>query len=238
MNALTPAAAAFYDLVNVAASPDQLDNLGRAVWHRWGKGDFSDDDAQFLADAIEKRKPQRRSVTTKPLGDLQGRISRFAPRQRQRSPDRQKSRERRRTLGSSSAMPPDQRAMFTEGQRSFIAIVAGEVKHHGTCDLPLDAMAAKAGVCRTTAQTTLHEARRLGLIHITERPRPGRKNLTNVIRIMSREWLDCLKRGPTAHRPPLCDREVDHTKHSPAGSGIGSNSVKMASPTKNTDLRK
>jgi hypothetical protein len=117
-------------------------------------------------------------------------------------------------------MPPTQRAMFTEGQRAVLAIVAGEVKHHGVCDLPYDAIAAKAGVCRTTVQTTMHEARRLSLLSIAERPRPGRKNLTNVIRIISREWLTWLTRGPTAHRP----------------SRIGSNSAKMASPTKSTDL--
>src|SRR5262249_14702880 len=90
--------------------------------------------------------------------------------------------------------------------------------HHGMCDLPIDKIAALAGVCRTTVQTTLHEARRLSHIKITERPRPGRKSLTNVVEITSPEWLAWIKRGPTAHRPTT----------------IGSNSVKTASPTKIT----
>jgi hypothetical protein len=233
--ALSAAGQALYGIINAATSPDQIANLGRTLWHQWGLGELSDDEATFLSEAIEKRKPVHRPMAMKALGALRDRISRFTPRQRQRSPDRKASRDRRRTLGSSSSMPPDLRALFTEGQRAVLAIIAGEVKHHGTCDLPYDAIAAKAGVCRTTVQTTTHEARRLSLINITERPRPGRKNLTNVIRIMSREWLAWLERGPTAHRPPLSDMGVDRLKQ---GGGIGSNSVKMVSPTKNTDSKK
>ena len=51
------------------------------------------------------------------------------------------------------------------------------------CDLPIDQIGALAGVCRTSAHNALHEARLLGHIKITERPRPGRKNLTNLIEI-------------------------------------------------------
>lgn len=254
MSALSPAAADFYDTINAATTPDQLANLGRALWHQWGKGDFGDEDATFLSGAIEKRKPQHRPATMKAIGAQQSRISRFTPRHRPRSPDRKASRDRRRTLGSSSSMPPELRALFTEGQRAVLAIVCGEVKHHGTCDLPNDKMAALAGVCRTTVQTTIHEARRLGLIHVTERPRPGQKNLTNLLRVMSPEWLTWLKRGPTVHRPRAVNMGVENPKHTPGlcvsetgdpdagqpslSSGIGSNSVKMVSTTKNTDLRK
>jgi hypothetical protein len=218
--------ALLHDRINAATSREELGAISDSIWRIQWPSELSDNDAQFLADAIEKRKPQHRPLVMKAIGELRGRISHFAPRQRPRSPDRKASRERRRTLGSSSSMPPAQRALFTEGQRAVLAIVAGEVKHHGTCDLPYDAIAAKAGVCRTTVQTTMHEAHRLRLINVTERPRPGRKNLTNVIRILSREWLIWLRRGPTAHRPPLRDR------------GIGSNSAKMVSTTKNTGLRR
>jgi hypothetical protein len=101
-----------------------------------------------------------------------------------------------------------------------LCIIAGEIKHHGVCDLPIDKIAALAGVCRTTVQTTLHEARRLNHIRITERPVPGRKHLSNLIDIASAEWRAWLKRGPSAHRP------------------IGSKTVNLASTTKNTDLQK
>jgi hypothetical protein len=69
-------------------------------------------------------------------------------------------------------------------------------------------------------QTTLHEARRLGHIKITERPQPGRKNLPNLVEIISPEWRTWIRRGPSAARR------------------IGSNFAKMVNPTKNTDLRK
>lgn len=129
------------------------------------------------------------------------RASRFTPRQRPRSPDRQASRDRRRRLGGSSALPDTLRHYYTEGQRAVLCIIAGEVKHHNVCDLPIDKIAALAGVCRTTVQTTLHEARRICHIKITERPVRGRKHLPNIVEIVSKEWRAWIKRGPSAHRP-------------------------------------
>lgn len=35
-------------------------------------------------------------------------------------------------------MPPNLRHHYTEGQRAVLCIIAGEVKHHGICDLPID----------------------------------------------------------------------------------------------------
>jgi hypothetical protein len=123
-------------------------------------------------------------------------------------------------LGGSAVLPDHLRHHYTEGERSVLCIVAGEVKHHGICDLPIDKIAALAGVCRTMVQNTMHEARRLGHIKITERPQPGRKNLPNVIEIISPEWRAWMRRGPSAHRP------------------IGSNSLIIMSTTKNTYKKK
>jgi hypothetical protein len=88
------------------------------------------------------------------------------------------------------------------------------------CDLPIDKIAALTGVCRTTVQTTIHEARRLGHLKITERPIAGKKHLPNVVEIVSAEWRAWIKRAPSAARR------------------IGSNSAKMVSTTKSRDLRK
>src|SRR5258706_11602424 len=129
-----------------------------------------------------------------------GRMSRFMPRQRQRSPDRKASRDRRRILGGSSALPDNLRQYYTEGQRAVLCIVAFEIKRHGICDLPNDKIAALAGVCRTTVQTAMHEARRLMHIRIHERPQHGRKSLTNVVEVISPEWRTWLQRGPSASR--------------------------------------
>jgi hypothetical protein len=123
-------------------------------------------------------------------------------------------------LGGSSALPDNLRLHYTEGQRSVLCIVAGEIKYHGVCDLPIDKIAALAGVCRTTVQTTLHGARRLSHIKITERPQPRRKNLPNVVEIISPKWRTWIRRGPSAARL------------------IGYNSSKTVSPTNNIDLRK
>ncbi|MGE0698789.1 MAG: hypothetical protein AB7O57_06820 [Hyphomicrobiaceae bacterium] len=204
MNALQPAAAAFYDTINGAATPDQLDNLGRAVWHHWGKGEFSDDEAQFLAGAIDKRRPMGRrtssvpgSVTMKPVGRLAGRLGSIFPRRRpQRSPDRKASRERQRMLGGAGHLPPQVRQHYTQGERAVLYVISTEVKRTGVCDWPIAKIAAMAGVCRTTAQNAMREAQRLAHIIVEQRPVPGKKNLTNVVKVISREWCAWLKRGP------------------------------------------
>jgi hypothetical protein len=220
---LSAAATAIFEIVNSCSDPDQLDKMARLIWEGYSKGEISDDEANHLSLIIQRRRPLHPTALwhTTPLGRSAGRLcGRFTPRQRQRSPNRKASRDRRRMLGGSSALPDDLRHHYTEGQRSVLFIVASEIKHHGVCDLPIDKIAALAGVCRTTVQTTLHEARRLSHIKITERPQPGRKNLPNLVEINSPKWRTWIRRGPSAARL------------------IGSNSPKMVSPTKNTDLRK
>lgn len=194
--------------IGTACAPNRLDELARLVWRGYGEGAISDGEAEELAALIEQRRSRQKPVPAR---------NRFQSRQRPRSRNRQASRDRRRRLGGSSALPDTLRHHYTEGQRAVLCIIAGEVKHHGVCDLPVDKIAALAGVCRTTVQTTLHEARRLGHIGITERPVPGRKHLPNLVEIVSPEWRTWIKRGPTAHRP------------------IGSNSPNLVSTTKNTD---
>lgn len=221
------AATIIYNAINQAATPDDLDQLARTMWRGYGEGAINEDDAGFLQSCIDRRRPlARNTARTAPgraIGVLAGRIgSRLVSRQHPRSPDRRASRDRRRTLGGSAVMPPNLRHHYTEGQRAVLCIVAGEVKHHGVCDLPIDKIAALAGVCRTLVQNTMHEARRLLHIRITERPQTGRKSLTNLVEIVSPEWRAWIKRGPTAHRP----------------SPIGSTLMKIVSPTKITCLRK
>lgn len=169
----------------------------------------------YLSGKIATR---RAMVASGPWGTRRA-LNRVIPRQRQRSPDREASRHRRRTLGGSSSLPDTLRHHYTEGQRAVLCIVAGEVKRTGVCDFPIDKIAALAGVCRTTVQTTMHEARRLGHIKITERPLPGRKSLPNIVEVVSREWLAWLKRGPSG---PRC---------------IGSNSLKIVSTTKTIKIK-
>jgi len=117
-------------------------------------------------------------------------------------------------LGGSSALPHELRHFYTEGNRAVLCIVVGEIKRRGICDLPIDKIAALAGVCRTSVQNALHEARRLRHIRITDRPQPRRKHLPNIVEIIAPEWLAWIKRSSFATRTR------------------GSNPVKMVSTTK------
>src|SRR4051794_33770168 len=51
-------------------------------------------------------------------------------------------------------------------------------------------------------QNAIREAARLGLLSIEERRRDGRRNLPNVIRIISKEWMSWLSKGGQSSRPP------------------------------------
>ncbi len=124
------------------------------------------------------------------------RMARSFERRRQRSPDRAASVARRRMLGGCGGLPNSIRHNYTEGERAALAIIAFEVKQHGACDLPLDEIAAKAGVSRSTVQNAVREARALGHLSVQERPRKGQKSLTNVLKIIAPEWLVWLRRGP------------------------------------------
>jgi hypothetical protein len=198
-----------YDSINAVTLPDVLDNIARAVWHDWGKGAFTDDEATLLTGAIDQRRPitfhrpaRGGGGAYKPAGRLLARIgSKFTPRpcrKRLSDEERTKRRHRKRMLGGSSALPDTLRHHYTEGERAVLFIVAGEVKRHGICDLPIDEIADRAGVGKTTVQNTMHEARRLGHVEITERPQRGAKNLPNVVKVTPSEWLAWIRRAPSA----------------------------------------
>ena len=179
---------AISDVIHVCSDPMQLDEIGRLLWKGYGEGSIGEREAEYLSSMIERRRPLGRRTAPLHTRPVAGRLwSRFTARQRQGSPDRKASRDRRRMLGGSSALPDNLRHYYTEGQRAVLCIVAGEVKHHGICDLPIDKIAALAGVSRTSVQTAMHEARRLGHIKVTERPQRRRKSLTNVVEIICQD---------------------------------------------------
>jgi hypothetical protein len=80
-------------------------------------------------------------------------------------------------------MPPQLAASFTTSELAVLRIITDEVREHGQCDRTLGEIAARAGVCRATAQNALRHAARLGLLTIEERRRSGRPSLPNVIRM-------------------------------------------------------
>jgi hypothetical protein len=97
-------------------------------------------------------------------------------------------------------MPHHLAAKFTVGEMACLRVVADEHKAKGYCDQSLAEIAARAGVCRKTVKRALEAAGRWGerLLEVKERPRPGRKHLTNLVRILSNEWLAWLARKPVA----------------------------------------
>jgi hypothetical protein len=83
-------------------------------------------------------------------------------------------------------------------------IVSDEVRLHGVCGLHIYAIAARAGTCRTVVKNALREARRLGLATVTERRRRGQKSLTNLVRIVSPEWMAWIRiRGRKSPTPDI-----------------------------------
>src|SRR5919202_823260 len=113
--------------------------------------------------------------------------------------DRARSRERRRRLAYSGPIPAHLAQSFTPAEVAVLRIIADEHRDRGGCALCVDEIAARSGVCRRTVQNALRHAERLGLVSITERRREGARNLPNVVRVVSREWLAWIE-----HRAKAC----------------------------------
>ena len=178
----------------IAAAPwTELDRLGREVWRAYASGLLDDGSATAALEAIQAR---RRAGLPAPLsGEAKPR-----PR-RQQSPDRRASIERRRRLVASGPLPPAMAARFTWGEQAVMRIVGDECRQHGVCALHIDAIAARAGVHRTTVQNALREAQGRGpipgqpIVTVQERRRKGQRSLTNIVRVVSKEWRDWLRRS-------------------------------------------
>jgi len=176
------------------ASLKALDQLSRLTWQGHAAGAIDDATAQRIAEQIQARRQAARDEY-KPVGRPPGRPSIFPPRRLQRSPDRAASIRRRRSLAASGGMPAHLACQFTTGELAVLRIVADAVRDNGQCVKSIPEIAARAGVCRTTAQNAIRQAARLGLLTVQERRREGRRNDANVVRIISAAWLAWLKRG-------------------------------------------
>jgi hypothetical protein len=207
--------AAMKAAIEAARTLTQMDALSRQVWQGHGSGALADDEAQGLAERLHARRGAIREGI-RPIGIPTGRASLFPPRARSMSPDRAASRDRRRLLACSGPMPPALAARFTTGQLAVLRIVADEVAAKGVCGLCIDAIAARAGVCRRLAQAAIRLAAGDGLLTVEERRHEGRKNSPNLVRIISREWQAWMRRGQRRPAEPHRRGEV-----APAVQGIG-----------------
>ncbi|MCJ2055929.1 hypothetical protein MKL09_05115 [Methylobacterium sp. J-048] len=208
----------------------QMDALSRQVWQAHASAAVTDDEAQGLAEALHARRNAIRGVLT-PVGIPLGRVTLFPPKRPQRAPERSVAIERRRRLACSGPMPPALGSRFTTGQLAVLRIVGDEVARNGACGLCIDAIAARAGVCRRLAQAAIRLAEGDGLLTIQERRHQGRKSDPNVVRIISREWLQWLRRGGRSAAPALLGSIGCKPMH-PTGKGDPQRQVVDREPSK------
>jgi len=186
------------------ACPAELDDIIRDMWVDHTHGLLTDNEMEALDEAARERREalQARRTETRPKPRTAASSAPRVSARRQRTPDRQASIERRRRLVASGPLPPHLAARFTWGEIAVMRIVGNECRAHGCCFLHIDAIAARAGVHRTTVQNALREAQGRGevpgspIISVQERRRKGQRSLTNIIRIVAREWSDWLRKGP------------------------------------------
>lgn len=144
--------------------------------------------------------------------------------------------ERRRRWAASGRLPPAIAARFTLAEQGVLALVAAEVVRRKDCRLAVGHLAAIVGVAETTVRNAIREARKLGLLTVEERQITGFRNDTNIVRIVSLEWLAWLRlaRKANAAWPTPIRREG---RHDPASEGIRCKSAKRT-PTEVPDLGK
>jgi hypothetical protein len=185
----------FVEAAKAAPHSCALDEVARLLWRAPAEGKMDDAAAAAVSEAISGRR--RAFATGQGFACPSCQTAASGPRRAGRRPrNRRASVERRRRQAMSGAMPPALAARFTMGEAAVLAVVARTCQRMQVCILPLDAIAALAGVERTTAKNAMREARRLGLIEVRERRIPGQKSLTNVVKIIAPDWLAWLRHRP------------------------------------------
>jgi hypothetical protein len=121
-------------------------------------------------------------------------------------------------------------------EQAVLALVAAETVRRKDCRLSIENMAAVAGVCRSTVKNAIREARQLGLLTVEERQITGFRNDTNVIRIISPEWLAWIRLARKGD-PARSTHSRREGRHGHASQGGGVKSV-TTTPTEVLDLGK
>jgi hypothetical protein len=178
----------------VARNTAALDEIARLTWRAHAEGQLQDVEAEAISASLQARRRafSERNPAAKPAMPATGLLR---PARRPRSPDRQASLARRRRQAMSGVVPAKIAASFTMAELAVLTVIARQCQRTGVCVLHIDAIAALAGCSRTSVQNALRQARLVGLILVKERRRPGQPSLTNVITIISKEWIAWLKLG-------------------------------------------
>ena len=185
----------FHEAVAAARTTAVLDATARLLWRAHAEGQIADADAEAIAGALQAR---RAAFSRSPAGVAVAQAAPVsAPRRpaRPRSPDKQASLERRRRCAASGALPPQLAAHFTTAEIAALSIIAFEVRKAGACTLCVDAIAARAGISRSSVGNAMRLAESLGMLQRIERRQAGQRSETNILKIASREWLAWLRLG-------------------------------------------
>ena len=211
-----------------------------ALWRAYADGKVTEAEAESLSELIDARRSseggQKSRQSPNPTATADAGLT-LSPSNRAGSPRRavgsrprtDASMERRRLWAASGRLPPGLAARFTLAEQAVLALVAAEVARRKDCRLSIENMAAVTGVCRSTVKNAIREAARLGLLTVEERQITGFRNDTNVLRIVSPEWLAWLRlarKGNAAWPTPAQGRG----RHGPTFQGGGVKSV-TSTPT-------
>jgi len=221
-----------------AADRITLPRVTAALWRAFGDGQVSEAEAEALSGLIEARTDapalrrglhaaRANSPSPDPTAGTGGHADRPTPQNPQSimrrasvgsRPRTDASLERRRRWAASGRLPPGLAARFTLAEQAVLALVAAETARRKDCRLSIEGMAAVTGVCRSTVKNAVREARRLGLLTVEERQITGFRNDTNVLRIVSAEWLAWLRLARRGDPPP--NGKGQAAPSSPQGRGV------------------
>ena len=230
-----------------AAPRAALPAVTAALWRAYGDGKVTEAEAESLSGIIDARRSseagQKSGQGPNPTATADAGLTLSPPNRAERPrravgsrPRTDTSMERRRRWAASGRLPPAIAARFTLAEQAVLALVAAETARRKDCRLSIENMAAVAGVCRSTVKNAIREARQLGLLTVEERQITGFRNDTNVLRIISPEWLAWIRlaRKGGGGSPPPARRE---DRHGPTSQGVGVKSV-TSTPTEVPDLGK
>ncbi|MGU3663179.1 helix-turn-helix domain-containing protein [Methylobacterium sp. A49B] len=219
-----------------------------ALWRAYGEGQVTEAEAESLSVLIEARRMSASAhIAGQRLNPPRTDAAAVAAQDRVGSPMRavgsrprtDASIERRRRWAASGRLPPAIAARFTLAEQAVLALVAAETARRKDCRLSIENMAAVAGVCRSTVKNAIREARQLGLLTVEERQITGFRNDTNVIRIISPEWLAWIRlaRKPARHPHDGDTLAKGYATRPTPSLGGGVKSV-TSTPTEVPDLEK
>ncbi|CAO4138186.1 helix-turn-helix domain-containing protein [Methylorubrum extorquens] len=174
-----------------------LPAVAAALWKAFAEGHVTEAEAEALSALIEARQAGSLKLANQStIGKSDTASNRLGSPRTGRTGSRPRtdaSMERRRRWAASGRMPPAIAARFTLAEQSVLSLVAAETCRRKDCRLTVEHMAALAGVSRSTVKNAIREAAKLGLLTVEERPVTGWRNLSNVLRIVSPEWLSWLR---------------------------------------------